>query len=76
MIPEQVPQFEWRQCQSLDPPLRRTHARLRDHRHGCPALLLFVPGLLTPPIFLPELQVKGLQQLRLQSHGAVGVAAK
>lgn len=40
------------------------------------ALLLFVTRLHPHPLFLPELQVKGLQRLRLQSYRAVGVAAE
>lgn len=62
--------------QPLDPPLRRAHARLRDHGDGRSPLLLCITRLHPLPFLLPELQVKSLQRLRLQSNRAVGVAAE
>ncbi len=52
------------------------HARLRYRQYGSPPLLLFISRLPPQPLLLPELQVKGLQLLRLQSHRAMGGAAE
>lgn len=62
--------------QPLDPPLRRAHARLRDHGDGRSPLLLCITRLHPLPFLLPELQVKSLQRLRLSKQPSSGCRSR